>query len=537
MHPPGGHSGGVRSAFSATATAMATTPYFGRGCVPIVLLMIAVGVVAGAGIATAAVPCVKRSFGFDSFVCVCNSTYCDTLPQVQPAALGRALVYTTTKAELRFEREELAFTRPVDGDDTQTLTVNRSQTYQSVYGFGGAFTDASYFSPDGLEYNMGRVPIGGTDFSTRAYTYADNSTTKTLSSFALQTEDFVYKIPVIKRATKMRKEEPNNRDDLLLFSSIWSPPSWMKTSNDLSGFGRLKKEFYQMYADYFVRFLEAYEAQGISFHCVSTGNEPLNGIVPFKYFNSLGWVPGELSQWIRDHFGPTIRKSKFKDVKLLGHDDQRILLPWELKWELADKVTSSYIDIIGYHWYLNFITPSSILDSVHNLWPDKPIINTEACNGDKPWQFTRVEPGSWGRGEMYMADIIEVMNHWTTGWMDWNLALNREGGPTWAKNWVDAPIIVDANRGEFYKSPTYYALAHVAKFVPRNSVRVSLQSAGGNFLSGTVQHVAFLRPDGGVVVALVNKHNSVHRVTVRDPSRGEVTLSVPAKSFVTVVYW
>ncbi|XP_026276327.1 lysosomal acid glucosylceramidase isoform X2 [Frankliniella occidentalis] len=534
---------------------MATTPYFGRGCVPIVLLMIAVGVVAGAGIATAAVPCVKRSFGFDSFVCVCNSTYCDTLPQVQPAALGRALVYTTTKAELRFEREELAFTRPVDGDDTQTLTVNRSQTYQSVYGFGGAFTDAfginlvalpakaqelllrSYFSPDGLEYNMGRVPIGGTDFSTRAYTYADNSTTKTLSSFALQTEDFVYKIPVIKRATKMRKEEPNNRDDLLLFSSIWSPPSWMKTSNDLSGFGRLKKEFYQMYADYFVRFLEAYEAQGISFHCVSTGNEPLNGIVPFKYFNSLGWVPGELSQWIRDHFGPTIRKSKFKDVKLLGHDDQRILLPWELKWELADKVTSSYIDIIGYHWYLNFITPSSILDSVHNLWPDKPIINTEACNGDKPWQFTRVEPGSWGRGEMYMADIIEVMNHWTTGWMDWNLALNREGGPTWAKNWVDAPIIVDANRGEFYKSPTYYALAHVAKFVPRNSVRVSLQSAGGNFLSGTVQHVAFLRPDGGVVVALVNKHNSVHRVTVRDPSRGEVTLSVPAKSFVTVVYW
>ncbi|KAK3924976.1 Lysosomal acid glucosylceramidase [Frankliniella fusca] len=503
----------------------------------------------------AAVPCMKRDFGFDSFVCVCNSSYCDTLPQVQGAAPGKALVYTSSKAALRFDKEELTFTMPLDGDDTQTLTVNRSETYQSVSGFGGAFTDSfginlvalpdeaqelllrSYFSPDGLEYNIGRVPIGGTDFSTRPYSYADNSPTKTLSNFELQKEDFTYKIPVIKRAIEMRQEKPNNVDKLLLYSSIWSPPAWMKTSNDLSGFGRLKEEFYQMYADYFVKFLEAYEAQGLSFYCVSTGNEPLNGIVPFKHFNSLGWFPTKKSKWIRENLGPTIRKSKFKDVKLLTHDDQRILLPWELKKELEDNVTSSYIDMIGYHWYLNFITPSSILDSVHELWPNKPIINTESCNGDKPWQFTRVMPGSWDRGELYLADIVEVMKHWTTGWIDWNLALNREGGPTWAKNWVDAPIIVDANKGEFYKNPTYYAMAHVAKFVPRDSLRIGLKSAGGNFFSGTVESIAFLRPDGGIAVILVNKHNSEHRVTIRDPDRGEFTLSAPAKSFVSAIYW
>ena len=79
------------------------------------------------------------------------------------------------------------------------------------------------------------------------------------------------------------------------------------------------------------RFFESYKAHNIDFHCVSTGNEPLNGVVPFKYFNSLGWRPDTLHEWIRDHFGPTIRNSTFKDIKIMAHDDQRILLPWMLK--------------------------------------------------------------------------------------------------------------------------------------------------------------------------------------------------------------
>lgn len=114
--------------------------------------------------------------------------------------------------------------------------------------------------------------------------------------------------------------------------------------------------------------------------------------------------------------------------------------------------------------------------------------------------------GSWERGEYYLEDIVQVMNHWTAGWIDWNLALNLQGGPTWAKNWVDSPIIVDASKGEFYLNPTFYALAHVSKFVRRDSVRVGLDHHGGGLLEAKVDSIAFERPDGGLVVILVNKY-------------------------------
>lgn len=522
----------------------------GPGWGTLVALTLVVGVLIGGGVGS---PCVPRSFGYDSNVCVCNATYCDELPPVRAVAQGKAVVFTSSRAGLRMRREELDVVKEDRSTSNQVLTVKRLEKYQTVLGFGGAFTDAaginvlslpqeaqdrllrSYFSEDGLEYNLGRVPIGGCDFSTREYTYADSSTADPkLTKFALQPDDYDFKIAMIHRAQAMM---PASSGDLRLFGAIWSPPAWMKTSGKISGFGFLKKEYYQAYSDYFIKFLEAYDKNNVTLYAVSTGNEPLNGIFPFKNFNALGWWPITMHTWIKEHFGPTIRGSRFKDIKIVGCDDQRILLPWLLEEALSDKATTDYIDIIGYHWYLNFITPASILDKVHSTWPDKPIVNTEACNGDKPWDFHRVQLGSWTRGEYYLGDIVSVMNHWTTGWIDWNLALNTQGGPTWSKNWVDSPIIVDAEAGEFYRNPTFYALAHVAKFVPRGSVRIGLSSEGGPWFAGKVSYVAFQRPDNGITVVLINKHSGEHSVTIRDTERGDIVLDVPARSFVTTVYW
>ncbi|XP_034245607.1 lysosomal acid glucosylceramidase-like isoform X2 [Thrips palmi] len=521
------------------------------GKTALVFLTFVIGLAVAGGI-DADGSCWHRDFGFGSTVCVCNSTFCNALPAVTAAASGSALVYTSSKAGLRFQRQELQFKQAGNGGG-QILTVDRKTTFQKIHGFGGAFTDAagemilslpeaaqdlllrSYFSADGLEYNMGRLPIGGSDFSNRQYSYDDdNGEDTTLEHFSLQKEDRIYKIPMAKRAKELM---PETSGDLHIYSTVWSPPVWMKTSNKFSGFGFLKKEHYQTYADYYVKFLEAYAAEGVDIHAVSTGNEPLNGVVPFKHFNSLGWTPETMHVWIRDHFGPTIRGSKFKDVKIVAHDDQRIFLPWMMELVLADNKTADYIDIIAYHWYLNFITPGALLDAVHKDYPDKPLINTEACNGDKPWDFTRVQLGSWTRGEYYLGDIVGVMNHWTAGWIDWNLALNLQGGPTWAKNWVDAPIIVDASKGEFYLNPTFYALAHVSKFVRRDSVRVELHHSGGGLLEAKVDSIAFERPDGALVVVLINKHNSEHSVSIQEGDRGQVDVHVPARSFVTVIYW
>lgn len=189
------------------------------------------------------------------------------------------------------------FTNP-----TTTITIDRDATQQEILGFGGAFTDAtginiqkltedvqiklleSYFSPDGIEYNFGRVPMGGTDFSTEGYSYDDtDSPDSQLSQFELQQEDFDYKIPYIKQALEINP-------DLELLASTWTAPKWMKTNGAYNG-GAIKNEYYQVWADYFLKFFEKYDEEGISFWGVTTGNEPSLALVN-SAINSVRWLPG-----------------------------------------------------------------------------------------------------------------------------------------------------------------------------------------------------------------------------------------------------
>nr|CAD7417790.1 unnamed protein product [Timema poppensis] len=131
------------------------------------------------------------------------------------------------------------------------------------------------------------------------------------------------------------------------------------------------------------------------------------------------------------------------------------------------------------------------LDTVHEEFPDKFLLYTEASNLHSSRQAP-VLLGSWSRGEAYMSSIIEVTNHWVTGWVDWNLALDLDGGPNWANNTVDSPIIVNATADEFYKQPMFYALAHFSKFVPPGSFRISLETENN---SNFIENVAFLTED------------------------------------------
>lgn len=156
-----------------------------------------------------------RDYGEDSIVCVCNSTYCDTLPQVEPfSSNGDYQLFTSNAAGLRFDKSNGSFGDAISSLsllNLVSLTVDTSQTYQTIKGFGSCFTDAagistaslpeaaaeklisSYFGKNGAEYTLGRVPIGGTDFSTYGYTYADDEE-GTLDGFALKDEDYNYKV-------------------------------------------------------------------------------------------------------------------------------------------------------------------------------------------------------------------------------------------------------------------------------------------------------------------------------------------------------
>ncbi|PNF36457.1 hypothetical protein B7P43_G15864 [Cryptotermes secundus] len=364
-------------------------------------------------------PCAPREFGAGNIVCVCNMTYCDTISKVAPVPVDQFVQYSTSRSGLRFHRTLGSFSDSPHPGGVH-FTLNLTAKYQRIWGFGGAFTDAaginieslslqakenlmrSYFSTDGIEFNFGRVPVAGSDFSTHTYTYDDVRGDTNFTQYNLTDEDFFYKIPLIKEAQELSER------GLHLVACAWTAPPWMKTNGDYSGFGFLKSEYYQAWADYLVKFLDEYKKQGLEFWGISTGNEPINGIIPVNRFNSMGWTPWSQRQWIKDNFGPTLKKSHYT-VKLLALEDQRFMLPWWINVLMSDKQVEEYIDGIAVHWYWDSLFPPSLLDRTHNNFPDKFILATEACVGDKPWEFDKVKLGSWSRGEWYMEDILQVL--------------------------------------------------------------------------------------------------------------------------------
>lgn len=498
--------------------------------------------------------CSPKYVDEESMVCVCNASYCDTIESVAKIDGGRYWMIRSTKAGERFNKIQQSFSKNAfqDGINSSTvLKIDRNQTYQKILGFGGAFTDAaainfinltkevrenllrSYFSSDGLEYTFGRVPIGGCDFSTRGYTYDDDHDGDfNLTHFSLATEDLSFKIPMIQQALQMSSRP------IKMYASPWSAPAWMKTNNRLIGRGILKGaiggQYYQTWADYFVRFLDEYKLHNITFWGVTAQNEPMNGNIIFFPFNCLGFSAHSQSIFIGENLGPTLARRGYSDVKILMLDDQRLLLPgWAKEVLREDSPAKDYVDGIGVHWYVNFLAPSELLEITHNLFPDKFLLSTEACEGSQPFQ-KHTALGSWIRAETYASDIIDVLRHWTVGWVDWNLCLNTEGGPNWTGGAVDSPILINHDKNEFYKQPMYYSLGHFSKFILPDANVINLSSSQQNF---NIDYVGIINPDNSTVVVILNRGNYQQNVTIEDPSVGVITTQLPAHSLQTYVWW
>uniref|UniRef100_A0A2A4K8P8 Glucosylceramidase n=1 Tax=Heliothis virescens TaxID=7102 RepID=A0A2A4K8P8_HELVI len=331
-------------------------------------------------------PCLARKISKKSVVCVCNTTYCDTVTR-EPLASYSYTAYTSSLSGLRFNKTHAALKRLnyTDVGCSTTLVLHPDTMYQTVEGFGGAVTDAaainwkglseplqkylidSYFSDTGLEYNMLRVPIGGSDFSTHAYAYNELPTDDVnLTNYTLSSEDLNYKIPMIK-ASMQASSTP-----IHVIATTWSPPPWMKSNNAYTGHSSLKPQYYQTYADYHYKFLQKYSEKGIPIWGITTTNEPTSGLVGFlNSINNLGWTAENLM--IKEH------------PKVLD-----------------------YIDGIAVHYYTDFITPAAVLTEVSKSYPEKFIIATEACEGTMLFEKLHVDIGSWVRAKKYIIDIIDL---------------------------------------------------------------------------------------------------------------------------------
>lgn len=479
----------------------------------------------------------------NKIVCVCNRILgCGELNLVWPQEEDDTFLYQSTEAGKRFDVLSLSPGMYQLPENSDTLTnvnikVKLDDTQQAILGWGGAFTDAfgfnmrklskdlaeqllqSYYGENGLQYNFGRVPIGGSDFSTRAYSYDDTNTSDyTLAHWALAPEDHYFKIPYIKRAISLARRATGV--DLKLFAAPWSPPKWMKNNNDFVRGSLIDDDrVYRSYAEYLMKFYDAYEMNNITFWGATVQNEPLSAAFPFYTFNSLHYTNQQMIKFVSKYLGPALEQRGYtkKNFKLMIGDDNLGLINTQVPEVLKDPEAQKYISGLAFHWYTSGIVPYDSLTEVINAVKDKIsfVLMTEACEGSQPLT-KKVDIGSWARGEAYARDIIEDLNRQAQGWIDWNMALNMKGGPNWAKNYVDSPILVDAKKNEFYKQPMYYALAHFSRFLKPNSIRVVTEVVDKSLtvFKGIYSVAVVNRQTGHIIVNILNTSTSKRKVNI-----------------------
>lgn len=396
------------------------------------------------------------------------------------------------------------FGQPVE---TQVCVfVDPSQTFQKVLGIGGAITDASaetfyklsedrqaevldaYFSKDkGIGYNLIRTNIHSCDFSSASYTYVNDGDAE-LTSFSIEA-DKKFRIPFIKAAIEKAG------GDVVFYASPWSPPAWMKDNNSMLQGGKLKKEYYQNWAEYFVKFIQSYEAEGIPVWGVTIQNEPMAK----QTWESCIWTAEEERDFLKYNLGPTMHNSGMAGKKIVMWDHNRDLIYQRASTYFADPDVNKYAWGIGFHWYEDWSGGVPVYENIRRVqeaFPDKHLLFTEGCA--ESFNAERYE--AWVLGEEYGRSMIHDFNNGAVGWTDWNILLDETGGPNHVGNFCFAPLHGDTQTDELLYTNSYYYIGHFSKFIQAGAKRIIASPSRSQLISS-----AFLNPDGSVVVVVMNE--------------------------------
>ncbi|XP_015794414.1 glucosylceramidase-like [Tetranychus urticae] len=500
--------------------------------------------------------CIKRYFNQNSFVCACDTRSCPSIPGTTRPPKGYIDQWVSSRSLHRFHLTRLnlnRLSRPLF-PPSLVVTLRLNDRRQTIHGFGGAFTDATglnlatlpmalrdqimrdYFSTDGIDYSIGRVPIAGTDFSARVYSYDDNNGEEDLElkNFALQPEDINLKIPMIKRALELKN------GPFRLLCSPWSSPGWMKTNGNIIGAGFLKGvpggPYYKAWAKYLVKFLDSYSKEGINFWAMTTQNEPNIAIeIGIFLLHNLRFTPENMRDWVKYDLGPELEKAGYgrDKLNLLLLDDNRQLLVNYTQIVLKDETAASFINGIAFHWYkINNQPHYNELNVVHNNFPNHFLISTEACEGYQSSSAIKAQLGNWTRAETYAKDIIKDLNRYTTGWVDWNLVLDTKGGSSYENNSADALILVDTDRKIYYRNPMFYSLGHFSKFIPPGSVYIGHQVQGN---SRGVYLAAFEDPSNQMVIVILNTNDYPVNLIINKFAQVPVPITLDGHSIRTLL--
>jgi glucosylceramidase len=384
-----------------------------------------------------------------------------------------------------------------------TITVDESTTYQTIDGFGASMTGASayllnqkmsasqrdalltdLFGASGIHLSFLRHTMGGSDFSAQGdFTYDDKPQGQTdtgLSSFSIA-NDLVDLVPMLQAARA-------KNSSLKIMGTPWSAPAWMKEVYGLRNGGWLSTAYYQTYANYFVKYVQAYAAQGLPVYAVTLQNEPLYA-APYM---SMRMDAGNQAAFLKNNIGPAFQAAGLS-TKLIVYDHN-----WDHSEYpnnvFADAAAAQYAAGSAFHGYGGSVSGQT---TTHNAYPGKDIWFTEISGtagssfaGDLKWHASNI--------------IIGTTRNWAKSALEWNLALDQNNGPTNGGCTTCRGVVTINNMtGAVTRNVEYYALAHASKFVDPGAVRIN-----SNTVAGGIETVAFRNPDGSKVLIALNNSNA-----------------------------
>jgi glucosylceramidase len=447
-------------------------------------------------------------------------------------------VYTTAKdTDLRLTKtSEQTFKKKVQPLETEVaIFVNPNKTFQKYLGIGGAITDASsevfaalseeqqntllqsLYGDNGIGYNIIRTSIHSSDFGLGSYTYIDEGDID-LKTFSIE-KDMEKRIPFIKRAIELIK------DDVVFYASPWSPPAFMKSNKNMLQGGKLLPEFRQSWANYYVKFIKAYEKEGIPVWGLTIQNEPM----AVQRWESCIYTADEERDFLKNYLGPTLEKEGLSDKNIVVWDHNRDLISERANTIFEDPEASKYAWGIGFHWYETWTGGLPKYDNLKNInesFPSKNMLFTEGCVEG----FDSEKLQFWPNAERYGNSMINDFNSGVVGWTDWNILLDERGGPNHVQNFCFAPIHANTKTGELIYTPTYYYIGHFSKFIKPGALRVSTTTS-----RSAIESTSFKNKDGKIVTVVMNKTDTKieYKLTI---GSSETIVEIAPRAMQTLIY-
>ena len=463
----------------------------------------------------------------------CSKKTGTTSPPVTPTPpappnTNNDMVFWLTRADqsVLLQQQNMVLSFNTQSNSNPTIDVDSTQTFQTVDGFGYTLTGGSgylinsmtvpeknnllkeLFSNDASSVGISylRVSLGASDLSSSVFSYDDmpaGQTDLALANFSLS-QDTTDLIPVLKQILSINP-------GIKILASPWSPPVWMKDNGNSMG-GGLQPQYYNVYAKYFVKYIQAMQAKGITIDAVTIQNEPQHG------GNNPSLVMSAIQQadFIKNNLGPAFQAAGIKTkIIIWDHNCDNPNYPITI---LNDAAAKQFIDGSAFHLYNGDI---SALSTVHSAHPDKNLYFTEqwtgsngTFDGDLKWHIKNV--------------VIGSMQNWSKVALEWNLASNPAYGPHTPGGCTECKGAITINGSTVTKNVGFYIIAQASKFVPSGSVRIL---SNGSQLT----NVAFKTPDGKKVLLVLNDGTAAQTFNIRFKSKS-VVASLPAGSAGTFIW-